>query len=157
MSGLRPKTSKTGGLPNITYEARKPVNLGTMLRNAIEGFSGIFAHHDIVQDMTTQRLKKYLQEDNVSAMPQGETIQVHVAESLRQCEGAKLQKGGWVGGDAWFGSVPCAVELKKRLDVYSTFIVKQNQQYYPMEVLHAILMARYGDRPGGHWVVMKTK
>ncbi len=29
MSGWRSKTTKTGGLPNITVEPRKPVNLGT--------------------------------------------------------------------------------------------------------------------------------
>lgn len=28
------KTKKTGGLPNITWEPRKPVSLGTMLRTA---------------------------------------------------------------------------------------------------------------------------
>ena len=32
MSGWRPKTSKTGGLPNISHEPRKPVDLGTMMK-----------------------------------------------------------------------------------------------------------------------------
>ena len=36
MSGWRPKTSKTGGLPHISHEPRKPVPLGTMIRNAVE-------------------------------------------------------------------------------------------------------------------------
>ena len=49
MSGWRPKTSKTGGLPNITHEACKPVPLGTMIRNAVKCVTGIFVHHDIVQ------------------------------------------------------------------------------------------------------------
>jgi hypothetical protein len=31
MSGWRPKTSKLGGLPNITFEPRKPIPLGTQL------------------------------------------------------------------------------------------------------------------------------
>eukprot|EP00797_Seminavis_robusta_P009610 Sro169_g074980.1 n/a (342) ;mRNA; r:10060-11085 len=31
MIGWRPKSTKTGGLPNLTYEPRKPVPLGTML------------------------------------------------------------------------------------------------------------------------------
>lgn len=156
MSGWRPKTSKTGGLPNITHEPRKPVPLGTMFRNAVEGFTGIFAHHDIVEDLTSQRMKKYLQEDNDSLLPMSEPIKAHVAEVLRQAEGAKVEKGGWVGGDAWFGSINSCVELKARLDIYSSFIVKNNLDYFPMKVLHAILMARYPDRPAGHWVTMKV-
>ena len=50
MSGFRPKTTKTGGLPNITHEPRKPVSLGTMLRNGAEGKTGILAFDDVVQD-----------------------------------------------------------------------------------------------------------
>ncbi|CAB9530025.1 hypothetical protein SEMRO_2714_G335340.1 [Seminavis robusta] len=44
MSGWRPKTSKTGGLPNISFEPRKPVPLGTMLRNAVECMTGCLIH-----------------------------------------------------------------------------------------------------------------
>ena len=46
----------------------------------------------------------------------------HVAEVLRQCEGAQLVDGGWVAGNAWFGSIPAVVE------------VKQNAQYCPLQV-----------------------
>ena len=37
MSAWRPKTTKTGGLPNITFEPRKPKPLGTMLKNGVCG------------------------------------------------------------------------------------------------------------------------
>ncbi|KAL7525905.1 hypothetical protein ACHAXR_002386, partial [Thalassiosira sp. AJA248-18] len=160
MSGFRPKTSKTGGLPNLTHEPRKPVDLGTMLKDGAEGKTGIFAYHDIVQDLNNQRRKKYLvgdEDETRSHMPKGEDILQHVAECLRQCEGAGLEEGGWVGGDAWFGSINSSVELKKRLGVNSTFIIKHQQQYFPMEVLHEILLARYPKRPVGHWVVMTAK
>ena len=49
MCGWRPKTTATGGLPNITFEPRKPKNLGTMVKNGAECISGIMTHHDIVQ------------------------------------------------------------------------------------------------------------
>ena len=65
--------------------------------------------------------------------------------------------GGWVGGDAWFGSIESCIELKRRCGVYSTFIVKQNIKYFPMQVLYKILLARHGSRPAGHWVVMQSK
>ena len=85
-----------------------------------------------------------------------EDIQYHVAEVLRQAENSNAVEGGWVGGDAWFGSINTAVELKAKLGIYSTFIVKQNLNYFPMQVLHAILVARYSKRPAGHWVTMKA-
>ena len=33
---------------------------------------------------------------------------------------------------------------------------KNNKKFYPMAALHAVLKARHGDRPAGHWVVMTT-
>ena len=48
------------------------------------------------------------------------------------------------------------MELKRRCNVFSTFIVKQNLNYFPMSVLHSVLTARFGGRPAGHWVVMKA-
>jgi hypothetical protein len=58
MSGWRPKTSKLGGLPNYTYEPRKPVPLGTMFRNGAECMSGILVFQDVVQLSEVQSRKK---------------------------------------------------------------------------------------------------
>ena len=116
MSAWRPKTSQYGGQPNLTYGARKPKPLGTMFKNGVEATTGIVVYQDIVETKEVQREKKYNGE--VSSLPLGEPILQHVGEVLRQCEGAKLASGGWVGGDAWFGSIPAVVELKKS----STFI-----------------------------------
>jgi hypothetical protein len=80
----------------------------------------------------------------------------HTAEVLRQVQGAGVQEGGWTGGDAWFGSVMSCVEVYKRFGVHSTFIVKNNRMFYPMVALKAIMKARHGTRPAGHWVVMQT-
>jgi hypothetical protein len=49
MSGWRPKTSKLGGLPNCTYEPRKPVPLGTMFRNSVECITGCLQYQVVVQ------------------------------------------------------------------------------------------------------------
>jgi hypothetical protein len=154
MSGWRPKTTATGGLPNITFEPRKPVNLGTMIRNGCECRSGIMVHHDIVKGTVQQGNKKYNREQ--SHLPKKEPILAHVAEVLRQAEGANVIKGGWVGGDAWFGSVNSCVELMKRLGIHSTFIIKGNKNYCPVEVIRSVLLSRFGTRPGGHWATMKA-
>ena len=79
-------------------------------------------------------------------LSQAEKIQVHVAKVLRQAETAEVQKCGWVGGDAWFGSINSAVELKRRLGLYLTSIVKQNLNYNPVSVLRAVLQAWYPRR-----------
>jgi Transposase IS4 len=162
MSGWRPKTSKLGGLPNISYEPRKPVPLGTMLRNAAECVTGCLVYQDISQNPEKQQFKEFMYENVALEIREGTSVPgmlempVHTAEVLRQCKGAGLEEGGWCGGDAWFGSVTSCVELKKRLNVHSTFVVKNNKHLYPMEVLHRILSARHGDKPAGHWVVMTT-
>jgi hypothetical protein len=142
MSGWRPKTSKTGGLPHITQEIRKPVDLGTMIRNAVDGITGIFIHHDPVDSIEHQWRKKYSKPAVKSYLPLGENISYATAETLRQVEESKVVPGGWACGDAWFGSVEACVELKKRFNVFSTFIIKQNVKYYPMKILHALMQAR---------------
>ena len=162
MSGWKPKTSKYGGLPNITSEPRKPVDLGTQLKNGVECLSGVLAYQDIVAAPEKQRKKGYYFSDNDleiparSSLPNSPEVQAHVAETLRQVNGAKVRAGGWVGGDAWFGSVMSSVELINQLGVTSTFIVKNNQLLFPKKVLHAILKARHGVRPAGHWVTMSA-
>ena len=163
MSAWKPKTSKTGGLPNLTNEPRKPVDLGSQLRNGVECFTGVLAFQDVFMGPEKQRKKKYYYSDvdamlrEPTSLPKKEDMSAHTSEVLRQVEGAGLPVGGWVGGDAWFGSVMTVVELKKRLGVHSTFIVKNNKNYFPMEVLYNVLKeARHGSHPAGHWVVMRA-
>ncbi len=61
-----------------------------------------------------------------------------------------------MGGDALFVSVESCVELTNVLRLYSKFIVKQNVNYFPMNVFHSVLIARHRSRPAGDWVVMKA-
>jgi hypothetical protein len=125
-----------------------------MFKNGVEATTGIMVYQDVVQQKEVQQMKKYNGEQ--SSLPLGEPILQHVGEVLRQCEGANLVPGGWVGGDAWFGSIPACVELKKKLNVFSTFILKQHIQYCPKQVLSRVLLARAPKYPAGHHAVMKA-
>jgi hypothetical protein len=155
MSAWRPKTSATGGLPNVTYKPRKQKPLGTMFKNCISGTTGILDTQDVVEGSTSQREKKYDGEE--SSLPMHKPIMAHVAETLRQCESGNVVEGGWVSGDTWFGLIPCVVELKKKMNVYSTFIIKQNLQYCPVQVIERIMKAQYRDgRLAGQHAVMKV-
>jgi hypothetical protein len=128
MSGWRPKTSKLGGIPNITFEPRKPTTLGTIFRNGAECFSGILVFQDAVQAPEVQSRKEFYNE--ASHLPGNPPITAHAAEVLRQVKGAKIPEGGWVGGNSWFGSVMSAVEVKKRSSAYSTWVIKQNTDFF---------------------------
>jgi hypothetical protein len=109
MSGWRPKTTKLGGLPNYTYEPRKPVPLGTMFRNGVECITGVIVVQDVVQLSEQQSQKDFL--GLRSNMPDGSEITAHAAEVLRLVSKSALSDvGGWVGGDSWFGSIVTAVE-----------------------------------------------
>ncbi len=54
MSGWCPKTNKVGGLPNFTFEPRKPVPLGTMFCNGVECITGLLVIQDVVQNSEQQ-------------------------------------------------------------------------------------------------------
>eukprot|EP00035_Acanthoeca_spectabilis_P014848 m.291840 g.291840 ORF g.291840 m.291840 type:complete len:809 (-) comp16232_c0_seq5:41-2467(-) len=159
MVGWRPKNKETGGLPNITHEPRKPVSLGTMLRDACEPATGVLTYFQVVKDPV---LMKQLPLFNMeTSLPDKKRTGTSVSECLRaaegvfgpKCDGAPIR---WVGGDAWFGSVTTAVELKTRLGVDSTFIVKNNTRFFPKEQLRLILDARHNDQRG-QWAVMSTE
>jgi len=114
MSAWHPKTSKFGGLPNYTFEPRKPVPLRTMFQNVAECMSGVLVSQDIIQLSKEQARKKYFNEK--SSLPGDLSfITAHAAEVLQQVEGAKGPEGDWVGGDSWFGSVLSAGEVKHNL------------------------------------------
>jgi hypothetical protein len=49
-----------------------------------------------------------------------------------------------------------SVEAALHLNVKSTYIVKTNTMIYPMEALHSVLRAWFGNKKVGHWVVFKT-
>jgi hypothetical protein len=38
--------------------------------------------------------------------------------------------------------------------VHLTFIIKNNQTFFPMQLLHAVLKARFGTHPAGHCSVV---
>ena len=94
MSRWSPKTSKLGGLPNYTYEPRKPINLGTMFRNGVECITGIIVFQDVVQLPEHQGKKEF--SNRLSNLPGNgdKEIAAHTAEAMRQVKGAGVYRGG---------------------------------------------------------------
>ena len=168
-----PKTSKLGGLPNCTFEPRKPTPLGTMLKDTAEIKTGILLNTDPLMSPSIQDKKTFASKKSHSPEHAGTAASHlgHAAETLRQAHHSGLTEGSWLGGDAWFGSVASCLALKlevvthvdedgveheHELGVESTFVVKNNVALHPRGPLHAALKARHGKRLAGHWVAMST-
>jgi hypothetical protein len=114
-----------------------------MFCNGVECISGVLVIQDVVQNPEMQSRKAY--HGDRSYLPDKSEITAHTAEVLRLVENAQIPPGGWVGGDSWFGSVSTAVEVMARFGVHSTWIIKQNQQWFPMKPLHSVLKACFKD------------
>lgn len=138
MSGWRPKTSKRGGLPNITFLVRKPVPLGTEFKNSAGGASGCLLYLE-VQEGKHAGAKKYKQHLGATA-----------ARTARAADGVGLKKGDIVYGDSWFGSVKTAWYLKSEFEVDSTFVVKTAHKVFPKRRLTSLLA---GKPRGSHRVL----
>ncbi len=48
-------------------------------------------------------------------------------------------------------------QVKAKFGVHSMWITKQNQHWFPMKPLYAVLKARFKDRPTGHWVTFTAE
>ncbi len=77
---------------------------------------------DFVQNPELQAQKAY--HGDVSSLPDKSNITAHTAEVLRLVNNAGITKGGWVGGDSWFGSVTTAVEVIHFISAYFLFFTQ---------------------------------
>ena len=145
-----------------------------MLQDAKEVVTGLVIYTDPVMAPSVQDRKTF--GDTKSQSPEfgGRNVPhaPHVAEVLRQAYHSNLKDGDWLGGDAWFGSVAAALALKlepvvyvneqtgeesrRKLNVDSTFVIKNNLNLYPKGPLLAVLRARHPKRMAGHWVTFHT-
>ena len=79
-----PKTSKHGGLPNYTFEKRKPTPLGTMIKDMAEVLTGILLHTDPLMSPSVQDKKMFGGNKSLSPEHMGtNTLHLaHAAETL---------------------------------------------------------------------------
>jgi hypothetical protein len=125
-----------------------------MLRNSSDCATGVILFQDVVQSPELQWDKKFSGSD--THLPSKATMTAGAAEALRQAGGAGVIKGGWLGGDAWFGSVMVCVELMLQRNVTSTWVIKNNTHLFPKAQLMAVLKARSdgGKVKAGTWASM---
>ena len=109
MSAWKPRTSKAGGLPNITYIVRKPKPFGTEFKTAIDPCSGVMLCLEVQQGAAEMKKVRHeiLQKDVNPTTACTEVL-------IRACpppQHRHLKRT--VIFDAWFGSVNTALMVAK--------------------------------------------
>ncbi len=104
MCAFEPQSSCYGNLPNLSFIIRKPQPLGTELKNAADGGTGLMIHLEI-QDGKDATHKKAFYGIQVGALG---SIGATAACSFRLMDGT-CQDNGLFIGDSWFGSVITSV------------------------------------------------
>jgi hypothetical protein len=126
MSAYRPQTTKTGGLPHISFIMRKPEDLGTELKVVADTESTLFIGLEIQEGKHPMRAKDYSNEKGATA-----GCCLHLAEMTAHC--GQQENDGLVDkfiGDSWFGSLVCCEELKER-GYEGVFVIKTGHSKTP--------------------------
>jgi hypothetical protein len=105
MAALRPRTTKRGGLPHLSFIMRKPEPFGTEFKNTCCGRTGV------MMALEVQRSKK-----NTPSLMYNKLLGVTTGVCLRLLEHSDPKDGvkECIKGDAWFGSVRAAASLGKK-------------------------------------------
>lgn len=139
MSAQRPRKTKTGGLPHLSYIFRKPEPLGTEFKNVACAATGVMTYLEIQRGKTPMRNAKYSKEYGGTG---GCTV--------RMMEGRMQPTSGMEQeiflGDSWFGSVRCAAALGVRnigafMAVSSSLFLLFNIHTFNTMILYSIMVS----------------
>ena len=142
MSAWRPRQTKLGNLPNISYIIRKPEPLGTEFKTVCCPITGVMTYMEI------QRGKEGMKNMRLQG-----TLGATAACTVRCAEGShqgSTELKDSVKGDAWFGSVKCAIAMAQRGMAFFGQ-VKSNHSLFPKDYIEEALK----DGPGGIHIVLK--
>jgi hypothetical protein len=141
MSAWKPRTTKCGKLPNVSFVPRMPSPLGTEFKCTACPLTGCMLALEIQRGKDGMREQEYNREYGNTA---GCTIRLmKLTDGDGDCKGVK--------GDAWFGSVNNCVSLK--LQGYESIVqIKQNAALFPK----AFITQALDDAPGGVSIVLSA-
>jgi hypothetical protein len=141
MCAMRPRTTKLGGCPHISYILRKPEPLGTEFKKTCCAITGVLMTLEI------QRAKEHIQKQKYN-----KDFRATTGVCLRLVEAADPKDGlkEYIKGDAWFGSVrACAAVGEKG---HKAFLqIKGNKGLYPK----VFIEEQMASTPGGTSIVLK--
>lgn len=144
MSAYRPRTTKTGGLPNISWIERKPEPLGTELKNVACALTGIMLALEIQRGANNEVV---LGHDHLNTCC---AVSTRLAELSARC-GQTEERADIFQGDSWFSSCPTVESIDKLGHKYKG-ILKVATAGYPKDWLEET-MHHY---PGGTHLVLES-
>lgn len=145
MSAFRPQTSKTGGLPNISFVERKPENLGTEFKNVACGIIGMLLNLQVCRGANNEVPLEFDDLNVTSAYT------ARLGKESARC-GQTEPVVDIMQGDSWFSSIPSLKAIESLGHRYKG-IVKTAHKGFPKEFIEET-MAFF---PGGSHMVMKTE
>ena len=147
MSAYRPRTTKLGGLPNISYILRKPEPLGTEFKTSVCPRLNIMTYMEICEGKYHMRTKPFQKE-------LGGTTACAVRMAQGTCQTSIDQRVEVVSGDSWFGSVKSIVNIQKHCihQKESFFSVKTAHSLFPKSFIEDVLK----EEPGGASIVLRS-
>ena len=148
MSGYRPRTSKLGGLPNISYILRKPVPLGTEFKCVVCPVTKIMTFLEIQRGKNGMKEEQFNRDLGATA-----GCCMRLANGVDQSHVDGVAET--VKGDAWFGSVKAVCNLcnpNSPIKREAIFQVKSNSRGFPKGAILQILKSE----PGGTSIVLKA-
>lgn len=151
MSALRPRNTKTGGYPHISFIKRKPEPLGTEFKAVCCGETGVLLFLEI------QRGKEGMNRvygDEQRAMGATSACTVRAVKNTVGCGQRETGKSELACGDSWFASVNTVEQIKKaHPEVEFVGPVKTAHRFFPKEEIERE-MEKW---PGGTSLVLEAK
>ena len=114
MSAFRPRTTKHGNLPHLSFIKRKPEDLGTELKTAACPELGIMEYIEIQRSKNDTHGREFSTESMKRVTT---TCCMRIANACyqqRNNNGNENATSEIFMGDSWFGSVPTAIALQKK-------------------------------------------
>ena len=115
MSAFRPRTTKHGNLPHLSFIKRKPEDLGTELKTAACPELGIMEYIEIQRSKNDTHGREF----STESMKRVTTACcMRIANACYQRtnnDGNENATNDIFIGDSWFGSVPTAISLQMKL------------------------------------------
>ena len=117
MSGWKPRTSETGGLPFVSFVPRKPRSLGTEFKNVACPETGMLTYLELQRGKNPMRELKYYKEFGTTVacalrLFEGSSYGGQGNKERREAEKDKRKEQ--MIGDSWFSSLRLAEEMGSR-------------------------------------------
>jgi hypothetical protein len=150
MCAWRPRTTKKGGLPHISFIMRKPEPLGTEFKVVCCAVTGIFLGIEIQEGKMPMRVMRH------SPAPNGPTVGcvkrlVDLSVASGQTDEEAQSRRDVFFGDSWFTQTKTAETLFDEDNVHFVGQLKNGHATFPKKFLEEEMK----DMPSGNWITME--